>query len=215
MDGQYRGDGRRSKVRIDNTSIILDQHCYSRQPSYRGPDSRYAADHSNPIGGRTEPRRPAHHAAPPLNQRRPGPSVQEKPLPWMPSDVTPLNHVTERRGGAISTLGCLPDRLKVNKYQRDVTSAQRIYKLSRENEHLRQELSMYKDTHAAMRKLQDKTRKANAILRDILRDISRRLALSEERLLKYWDIHIDGDTEEMHVFWIKSILWMQKTLKFH
>ena len=117
----------------------------------------------------------------------------------MPQEITTLDHRIHTRGGTTSNLDCLPHRLKIDKKQ-PTSSEQSIRELTRENGYLRQELALYKDIRLVLFDLQEKTKQANLTLQDALRDVTRKVARGEQRLLNYWGVHIDDGNEEIKVF---------------
>jgi len=74
---------------------------------------------------------------------------------------TSLNHVIQKHHDIISNLNYLSHRLRISKQQVAVTSMKRIHDFTRENDYLREELAMYKNTRTALRDLQEKTKQAH------------------------------------------------------
>jgi len=76
-------------------------------------------------------------------------------------ELTSLNHVIQKHHDIISNLNYLSHRLRISKQQVVVTSMKRIHDLTRENDYLREELAMYKDTRIALQDLQEKTKQTH------------------------------------------------------
>lgn len=114
--------------------------------------------------------------------------------------ITPIDSRIGDLGGTTSTLKCLPHRLRVSKTSQRISSEQRIEELTRETGHLRQELAYHKETRAACMQFFDATRHAQQDLYNAIAEMSRRVAISEQRFESYWRTQsVEGNWEE-HVF---------------
>lgn len=119
-----------------------------------------------------------------------------RPSSGRAEDVTALDHQIARHGGTTSTLDNLPHRMKQGKEDHQ-SREQHLVSLTRENGYLRQELAYYKDTREVLMQLYDAVRQSHQELKIALDQASRGVAISEQRLIKYWAGHVsDGSTEE-------------------
>ena len=131
-----------------------------------------------------------------FNPRHGADTFRSRPLSGAMNGVASVDHWIGQGGGTTSTLEFLPHRLKISKAKTTVTMEQRIEELTRENGYLRQELAYHKDTQVAIMGLYDSAKTAVRRLQESLEEASRRIAMSENRLLEYWTIrrgdHIGG-----------------------
>ena len=127
-------------------------------------------------------------------------STRRKLLLGSPEEITSLDHRIGKTGGTTSSLDLLPTRLKIHKKTGHMTPAQDVYELTRQNGYLQAEVALLKETRSALRDLQAKAKEASAILRGALKEVSEKLAESEQRLVNYWGIHSDDGYEELNAF---------------
>ena len=114
--------------------------------------------------------------------------------------ITPVDSKISSLGGTTSTLECLPHRLNISKTSQPISSQQRIEELTREAGHLRQELAYHKETRAACMKFFDAANQAQQNLHNAIVEMSRKVAISEQRFENYWKSQSDGRNWEEHVF---------------
>ena len=114
--------------------------------------------------------------------------------------MTPLDSRIGNLGGTTSTLECLPHRLRISKSSQPIPLEQRIEELTREAGHLRQELAYHKETRAACMKFFDATNQAQQNLQNAIVEMSRKVAISEQRFENYWKSQPDGGNWEELVF---------------
>ncbi|KAL8788256.1 MAG: hypothetical protein Q9213_001776 [Squamulea squamosa] len=112
-------------------------------------------------------------------------------------DVTALDHMIAGHGGTTSTIDDLPHRLRISKNKQVPTPTQRIEELTREIGYLRQELAYYKDTRRALTKFFAVAQSAHEALRRGIAEASHEIAIAEQAMLAYWNIHpSDGNAED-------------------
>ncbi|CAL8584917.1 hypothetical protein XPA_010500 [Xanthoria parietina] len=127
----------------------------------------------------------------------PGRTPSRRPRGGSIPDVTALDHIIAGHGGTTSTIDDLPHRLRISKNKQRPTPTQRIEELTREIGYLRQELAYYKDTRRALTKFFAVARSAHEALRRGLGEASQELAIAEQAMLAYWNIHpSDGNAED-------------------
>ena len=114
--------------------------------------------------------------------------------------ITPIDSRISSLGGTTSTLECLPHRLRISKSSQPISLEQRIEELTREAGHLRQELAYHKETRAACMKFFDVTNQAHQNLHNAIAEMSRKVAISEQRFENYWKSQPDGGNWEEQVF---------------
>ena len=114
--------------------------------------------------------------------------------------ITPIDSRIGELGGTTSTLECLPQRLRVSKASQRISPEQRIEELTREAGHLRQELAYHKETRAACLRFFEATRQAQQDLHNAIAEMSRKVAISEQRFENYWRTQSNGGNWEEHVF---------------
>lgn len=112
-------------------------------------------------------------------------------------DVTALDHVIAGHGGTTSTIDDLPHRLRISKNKQVPTPSQRIEELTREIGYLRQELAYYKETRRALTKFFAVANSAHEAMRHGIGEASHEIAVAEQAILAYWNIHpADGNAED-------------------
>lgn len=114
--------------------------------------------------------------------------------------MTALDHQIAVHGGMTSTIECLPHRLRISKVQRTSGPQQRIEGLVLGVGHLKPVLSYYKDIRKAFMKLFDSVKASYKTLQVAVAEADRKLAISEQRYVKYWIPYYDDPTIEGNIF---------------
>lgn len=115
-------------------------------------------------------------------------------------EVTALDHCIEDHGGTTSTLDCLPHRLRITKEKKSRTMKEHMEDLTREIGYLRQELAYYKDTREVLMRFHESISDSHRVMKVALCEMSKGVAISEQRLLDYWGIHHDDGNVVDNVF---------------
>ncbi|KAL8765911.1 MAG: hypothetical protein Q9209_007154 [Squamulea sp. 1 TL-2023] len=130
------------------------------------------------------------------------------PLPsrsWSPSFLPRTRHAsaqpsvpTHQQSSSVAMT--TPERLRIaSKNKGSVTPTKRIEELTRENGLLRQELLLYKETHAILLDFLHVNERLQKRLKSSIEDTIRKLAVAEQPLRDYWGLDNDGrhETETM------------------
>ena len=113
--------------------------------------------------------------------------------------LLPIDGRISDLGGTTSTLECLPHRLRISKTTERVTPHQSIEELTRETGYLREELAYHKEARDAYLKFFEITQQAQRDLHNAIAEVSRRVAISEQRLEDYWKTQAIKDACEEHL----------------
>jgi hypothetical protein len=95
-------------------------------------------------------------------------------------EVIALDHRNKNHEETISILKCLSHRLRIRKEHQSNTMKERLEKLTREVEYLRQELIYYKDTRQALMKFFESIDKSQRMIKSVLRETSRNVTIFEQ-----------------------------------
>ena len=115
------------------------------------------------------------------------------------NDVTASDHLVEDRGGTTSTLECLPHRLQMRK-KKPKNMKGRIEELTIENGYLQEELAYYKGTRAVLMRFFGSIKESHQMMKNAIYEVSKDVAISEQRLLDYWGIHHEDRNVVDNVF---------------
>ena len=116
-------------------------------------------------------------------------------LPWKksrqhpPPEAKTLDHLIAQHGGSTAAIDTLPLRIQKTKYE-SIDTRQRLEQLTRENGYLRQELAHLKDTHESFLTFYHTIIETVQTMEVAIRDVSEKIALSEQRLTEYWGFDI-------------------------
>lgn len=113
-----------------------------------------------------------------------------------PPEITKLDARIAREGGASSTLDMLPASLQRGKPVAKQSSHGYIRDLVYENDYLRQEIVYYKESREAMLAFHQQTLKSFQVLQTALKELSDKMARSEEFMLRYWGIDVNNANED-------------------
>lgn len=106
---------------------------------------------------------------------------QQRKALGQPPEITKLDARIAKAGGTSSGLDMMPHRLKNTKKTNNRTTED----LVRENSYLREEIIYYKEARNAMAAFHAKTFQSFGILQSALKDLSNKMAMSEEIILEY------------------------------
>jgi septal ring factor EnvC (AmiA/AmiB activator) len=95
-------------------------------------------------------------------------------------EVIALDHRNKNHEETISILKCLSHRLRIRKEHQSNTMKERLEKLTKEVEYLRQELIYYKDTRQALMKFFESIDKSQRMIESVLRETSRNVTIFEQ-----------------------------------
>lgn len=115
-------------------------------------------------------------------------------------EVTALDHQIEDHERTTFILDYLPHRLRLTKEKKSKTLKKHIKKLTKEIEYLRQKLTYYKDTRKVLMRFYDSINESHRMIRNALCETFKDVAIFEQRLLNYWEIHHDDDNSVNNVF---------------
>lgn len=102
-------------------------------------------------------------------------------------EITNLDaHILEG-GGTSSTIDMIPCSLQKAKEVKNLSTRDLIL----ENSYLRQEIVYYKQSREAMMAFHNDTLKSFQLLQTALKELSHRMAMSEECMLRYWGIDMN------------------------
>ena len=117
---------------------------------------------------------------------------QQRKALEQPPEITRLDAHIAKAGGTSSGLDMMSHRLKDAKKTNNRTTED----LVRENSYLREEIVFYKEARNAMAAFHAKIFQSFGILQSALKDVSDKMAASEENLLEYWGVDLNSLGEE-------------------
>lgn len=104
-------------------------------------------------------------------------------------EVTTLNHQIKNHEKTIFILNYFSHRLKLKKEKKTKSLKKHIKKWTKKIEYLRQELIYYKNTRKILMKFYENINESHRMIKNILCETFKNVAISEQRLLNYWSIN--------------------------
>lgn len=111
-------------------------------------------------------------------------------------EITKLDARIIKEGGTSSTADMLPCNLQKAKAAKTSSKYDYTKELILENGYLRQEIVYYKESREAMLAFHNSTLKSFNLLQTALKDLSHKMAMSEEIMLRYWGIDVKNVKED-------------------
>ncbi len=128
------------------------------------------------------------------------PAFRPRPVSGRAGDVTAIDHLIAKHGGATSTFAELPHELQIAKKDPPLTLTEQVKQLTRQNGNLLEELAFFKDIRNAEMTFLRKMHKLHGQLREALGERSRERASAELKFTTYWGINLNEGSVEDNVF---------------